>query len=978
MDIFPIFGLLLIIALLAFLLSPFILYARFRTARKEMTTRITTLEHEVGALQTMLHNNPAAAQPAEPLAPETTTTETNTAAADQLDVRILAEEPSQPEPIQSAQPEPISDYTYASQSEPVAAATVVEPTIAEPITDSITIDAADTEPETDAETDWSLPLIGWFMRSNTLVQIGIVILFFGIGFLLKYVADLGVLTIPMRHVAAATGGVALTATGWAMLNRARFYGLALQGAGLGIIYLTTFFAFRVYGILGAGLAFPILVALGIICAALALINNERALAFLAMIGAFLAPFLASDNTGSHVMLFSYFAAVNLAVLAIAWFKAWRSLNLASFLFTLAGGLTWGITSYRAEHFNSTEPFVILFFAFYLLIAILYGWRKAQDPTATRLDLLDTTIVFGNPFAIFAVQTVLMETTNFWENGAGISAAAMGSLYAILASALLMGGGRSRSNVADPAAERHPLTEAFLFLGFFFLAISIPLIFEPKVTAATWAVSGAIWVWMGTQRGRTWNKLFGLLAQIGAGIFFLVDYIGEYIWFNETDLTPFANPYYIGSILLAGAGLFSAYQLWRGKRSVLDIEESVTTIEGRWPIASALTMLWGLGWWFSGGILQLINLYLPYSFADTLDELTRFASAGSIPENMWTILLLFIAGSAALFELTGRALNWSALRRPMLLLLPALMGFSLIQLAYVPHHFAGLGWLIWPAALALFYWILTQQQRDFGSTESRFSGFSLAHAGSFWLVTFLLAWFAGWFADQQFRADTWVISAVIAACAIMILLASLLIKRLPQPFSTQLKAYVSAGVAPVALFALGWTLLVHGSNSGDIFPARYIPLFNPLDLAYVGLFTALFIWLRQHAQPTRRILGRTWGVLGFIALNLLIARAIHHTAGVPFTWNDLFYFPPLQMVYSVLWGALALTLMFWSRRNGERILWGSGALILALTIAKLFLVDLANSDSIARIVSFIGVGLLVMVIAYFAPAPQRRELEEATT
>jgi uncharacterized membrane protein len=61
-------------------------------------------------------------------------------------------------------------------------------------------------------------------------------------------------------------------------------------------------------------------------------------------------------------------------------------------------------------------------------------------------------------------------------------------------------------------------------------------------------------------------------------------------------------------------------------------------------------------------------------------------------------------------------------------------------------------------------------------------------------------------------------------------------------------------------------------------------------------------------------------------------------------------------------------MFWSTRRRLRTAWLAGAAILALTILKLFVVDLSNANTIARIISFIGVGLLVLLIAYFAPAP----------
>ncbi len=50
--------------------------------------------------------------------------------------------------------------------------------------------------------------------------------------------------------------------------------------------------------------------------------------------------------------------------------------------------------------------------------------------------------------------------------------------------------------------------------------------------------------------------------------------------------------------------------------------------------------------------------------------------------------------------------------------------------------------------------------------------------------------------------------------------------------------------------------------------------------------------------------------------------------------------------------------------------------MALVVVKLFLVDLGNTETVARIVSFIGVGALLLVVGYFAPAPPRATVEKA--
>jgi len=65
-------------------------------------------------------------------------------------------------------------------------------------------------------------------------------------------------------------------------------------------------------------------------------------------------------------------------------------------------------------------------------------------------------------------------------------------------------------------------------------------------------------------------------------------------------------------------------------------------------------------------------------------------------------------------------------------------------------------------------------------------------------------------------------------------------------------------------------------------------------------------------------------------------------------------------------------MLAATRSGNRVVWLVGAVLLGVVIAKLFLVDLSRSGSVERIVSFVGVGLLMLVVGYFSPLPPARE------
>jgi uncharacterized membrane protein len=81
---------------------------------------------------------------------------------------------------------------------------------------------------------------------------------------------------------------------------------------------------------------------------------------------------------------------------------------------------------------------------------------------------------------------------------------------------------------------------------------------------------------------------------------------------------------------------------------------------------------------------------------------------------------------------------------------------------------------------------------------------------------------------------------------------------------------------------------------------------------------------------------------------------------------------VQTAISLFWTVLALLTMLFATRKGSRMVWVLGATLLGVVIAKLFLIDLSRSGSVERIVSFVGVGLLMLIVGYLSPLPPARE------
>ena len=765
----------------------------------------------------------------------------------------------------------------------------------------------------------------WLTGGNALVRVGVIVLFFGVALLLRYAYEHTQVPIELRLIGVALGAVVMLVLGWRLRDTKPVYALAMQGGGVGLLFLIVFGAFRLFHLIPGEAAFVLLVAIAVFCAVLAVLQNAMSLAILGVSGGFLAPVLASTGGGSHVALFSYYAVLNGGVLGIAWYKAWRPLNVVGFVFTFGIGAMWGARFYRPELFTSTEPFLVLFFIQYVVIAILFALRQAPQ----LKHYVDGTIVFGVPLVAFGLQTRLVHDI---EYGAAWSAVVIAAMYLLLAGALFR---RHAENL-------RMLVEAFLALGVIFATLAIPLAFDGRWTSAVWALEGAAAYWVGAKQGRRLPRAFGLLLQFAAGVAFVLDAQ------RSTGETPILNSFYLGCVFIAVAALFS-------NRSA---ERHFETAGAYAMQVAKVVFYWGLAWWIFAGV----------------HEIDRHV----VSAEKWNALLLFGTGTCAAFSvLWGR--GWFIARYPALALAPFLILVFCANVVALPyqHPLAGYGLLAWPIAFLFHFRILRRHDEEQGAYQS------FLHAAGVWLLAAVGAWEVGWQIDDLVEGrPVWPLIAW--ALVPGALLAALALKGpdIDWPVMRYPKAYLWMGAAPLAAFLLAWTVYANVVNDGNPDPLPYVPLLNPLDLAQLLAFACLAIWwngLRAQAvEPVeqwpaslpRAVLG---GAM-FIFLNGVLLRTLHHWAGIAYQPDAMLRSDLAQASVSIFWTVLALVAMLSAHRRAMRILWISGATLMAVVVVKLFFVDLAKIGGIERIVSFIGVGVLMLVIGYFAPLPPKNSEE----
>src|SRR5690554_203324 len=548
------------------------------------------------------------------------------------------------------------------------------------------------------------------------------------------------------------------------------------------------------------------------------------MAIFGIFAGFMAPLWLSSGGGNHVVLFSYYALFNLGVLAMAWLRPWRELNLLGFALTWCIGVAWGALRYDPADYATVQPFLLLFFAFYLAIPLLYLRLRPGH----GYDRIDGALVFGTPLVAFPLQALLLEGERL---PLALCAVGLAAIYALLSWRML------------PRPRWRAMGVAMAMLATGFATLAVPLAFSARVTACLFALEGAALIWLGLQQQRRLPQVTGVALQLAAALAYAL----SLAWNGFDAGRMFANPGYLAALLVSVAGLASGWTFWRGRR------------EG----AALAAFLWGTGWWFLAGMAEIdrhvpaawvlhAQLVLMVVTAWVAAEARRFVPAPALTATtaaMFALVLVTVAGMAgggvhplaaggwwawAVFVLAGARALWC---------LRAVDG-SGARLAQ------GLWWMAWPLAVSISAWHLTGQ-------ASLAPGWRWAATTLPWLLSAAVAtlrwrWLRlaqGQGFDAARPALQGALFTGLGACWLYgLVLAG---GAAPLPWLPLLNPLEAAQ-------ALAWALFARWLLSGE----------TPLP-----------------AAPNARLLA---GTLLFVLLSTVVLRAVHHWTGVEWSdalWRD---------------------------------------------------------------------------------------------
>ena len=368
----------------------------------------------------------------------------------------------------------VSDASIDSM--PVMATASPEPIVAKAVSD---IPVA--SPATTAEP------VGWetFVGQKAFGWVAVILFVFSAVFFLRYAFQNNYIGPVGRVAIGELIGVMLVIAGWRYFKdgMTRFSGM-LTSAGIVIVYLTTYCAFGVYGLLPQTHAGFFLAAIVFESMVIAVLYGSLSVALAAVIGGLMVPLLLASDRDTYWSFFTYLVILNAGVIVANVYRRWPAILSLAYLGTQSLFWAWYSHQYHPEKFAWAIGFQLAIFAMYVAHVVVTTKRRPEP--ADREELCRLVVVALLSFGMF--QTLLRDDFRLWL---GTAAIVMATVYATL----------SRVSLALRATDNRLLL-TLLALSFGFIAWALPIQADAAGrtlvawVAVGWAAMGAALWWFG--------------------------------------------------------------------------------------------------------------------------------------------------------------------------------------------------------------------------------------------------------------------------------------------------------------------------------------------------------------------------------------------------------------------------------------------------------------------------------------------------
>jgi len=160
---------------------------------------------------------------------------------------------------------------------------------------------------------------------------------------------------------------------------------SVSGAGIAILYATFFAAHSLYGLLPLGLTFALMALVTVLAGVLAVRYDAFFTALLGLLGGFATPVALSTGVDRPIGLFSYILLLNVGLVAVALRKRWHGLTLLALAGTFVIEIGW-FSQHMAPHKMLVGLLAFLVFGILYLVLPLIARSEegAEDSNLLRI------------------------------------------------------------------------------------------------------------------------------------------------------------------------------------------------------------------------------------------------------------------------------------------------------------------------------------------------------------------------------------------------------------------------------------------------------------------------------------------------------------------------------------------------------------------------------------------------------------------
>jgi len=383
--------------------------------------------------------------------------------------------------------------------------------------------------------------------------IGILAIAFGVAFFLKYAWDNQWIGPTARVLLGAAAGLGALAGGEVVRRRGlRQYAYVVSGGGILILYLSVYAAFD-FKLVGQLPGIILMIAVTAAAVLLSVRYDALPIAILGLLGGFLTPILLSTGRDNQAGLFGYIALLDAGMLALAYYKSWRSLNYMSFLLTLVMFVGWLDSYYAPPKLWPTIFFLVLFFFLFSALAILHNVLKKRPA-----QWFDISLIITNATFFFGVSYGLLDAAGF---GSGLGS------FALIVSAFFV-------LLYYFAYSRHRADGLLIYsyLGaavtFFTMAVAIQL--DQHWVTIAWAMEALMLTWVGLRSDTKAPRHAALVVLAVAVAHWVGTDMCDFAFNAESTFIPLLNRRAASCAALVGA---CAAIAWLYQRDAEKVEAS---------------------------------------------------------------------------------------------------------------------------------------------------------------------------------------------------------------------------------------------------------------------------------------------------------------------------------------------------------------------------------------------------------------------